>query len=176
VYVRLWSYIDNSWRYNDYTYTATGQAGSDYSSQAVRNAIANIGKTSGYTIWDGVERAEVDWADQNYTYCARFVRECFGQSAPSGFEEANDYYNHYKGLGIVKNRQNPPYGAVVFYAYNQGGHIGIVDSEGKVISVINKTDGVLKTELYISNCTYQGYVTADEYYSNFPFSLWWEEI
>ena len=152
--------------------------------QAVQNAINNIGKIKGSTVWDGVNRATQTWADKTMTYCARFVRECFGKDAVSNFGDADKFYQHYKGL--IKTDTNPPFGSVAFYSYEykgvEYGHIGIVDGNGDLISALklnisddppdpNKCKGVCKTGLIIGNNTstkYLGYVTADEYVDNYP--------
>ena len=157
---------------------------SENADQAVQNAINNIGKIKGSTVWDGVNRATQTWADKTMTYCARFVRECFGKDAVSNFGDADKFYQHYKGL--IKTDTNPPFGSVAFYSYEykgvEYGHIGIVDGNGDLISALklnisddppdpNKCKGVCKTGLIIGNNTstkYLGYVTADEYVDNYP--------
>ena len=146
--------------------------------QAVQNAINNIGKTSGNTVWNGVNRGIQTWADAKTTYCARFVRECFGKDLAEGYGTANDFYKHYEKL-IKGVDSNPSFGSVTFYDYFEGdinyGHMGIVDGDGNVISALHKSTkpnpGVCKTPgLEIGGTKYRGWVTADEYVDNYPFS------
>lgn len=143
--------------------------GSNYAViQSVQNAHNNIGKTSGNCIWNGVTSFGI-WADGTYTYCARFVRMCFG--LPVSFPDAISVYNHYNNLGLVKSDNNPPPGAVVFYAAhteNGGyGHVGIVSDVGKLISVTSKTTGVHETNIFgYFAAPYLGYVTANDYVDN----------
>ena len=147
--------------------------GSNYAVvQSVQNARDNIGKTSGNCIWNGVTTFGV-WADGTYTYCAKFVKMCFGLPAlPASFPDAISVYNHYNNLGLVKTSNNPPPGAVVFYAAHAKngwhGHVGIVSEAGKLISVTSKTTGVHETNIFGSFAApYLGYVTANDYVNNY---------
>ena len=138
--------------------------------QAIQNAQDNIGKTSGYVTWNGVTTYGV-WADSQYTYCARFVRMCFGLVHSFQPADAKDIYNHYNNLGLIKTDYNPPPGAVVFYAPHETnwhyGHVGIVSWVGTLISVTSLSTGVNETNvLNHFSAQYLGYVTADDYLNN----------
>jgi hypothetical protein len=138
--------------------------------QSVQNARDNLGKTSGSCTWEDVTFSGV-WADGIYTYCARFVRMCFGVVHSFSAPDALTIYNHYNDLGLIKTDKKPPVGAVVFYAAHtenwDAGHVGIVSEAGKLISVTSLTTGVNETNIFdFFAAQYLGYVTADVYINN----------
>jgi len=142
------------------TYSASSNA-----DQALRNAAANLGKTSGNVTWNGVTSSGV-WADSQYTYCARFVRMCFGESGV--YADAISMYNGLKTKVTISTGQNPPRGAVVFYGTHSEnwnlGHVGIADGNGYTYSVTSRSTGVnLKPVIGAFNAAYLGYVTADQF-------------
>lgn len=134
--------------------------------QPVVNAVDNLNRTSGKVTWR--ERTEYGvWADSSYTYCARFVRMCYGEFA-ARFGTAIDMYEHFKELNLIRSGLNPPRAAVVFYdrhAENGNyGHVGISDGEGRSYSVINRSEGVLlKNITGALKAGYLGYVTAEDF-------------
>ena len=147
--------------------------------QAVQNAINNIGKIAGNTVWNGVDRPNQIWADDKTPYCARFVRECFGKDAVFG--SADEFFQYYDSLMLIKKDSNPPFGSVVFYPYkdkddNEVGHMGIVDGDQNLISALHLSThltepGVRKKSLKFLDSilpNYKGYVTADEYVDYYP--------
>ena len=103
----------------------------------------------------GVEELSgIAWADKKYIYCDRFVGAVITMArsgeklSHSGYETADKDYQAHKDR--IKSG-NPPKGAVVYYGKHPEngdcGHVGIADGQGKVISVVSKTNGVLKKPL-----------------------------
>jgi len=110
-----------------------------WADRVVELASSQIGRTEG----DGPFRGNV-WADENWTYCERFVRRvievaCNRTNLPV-FDKAYAAYEAYRPL--VRTDTPPPKGAVVFYSYfidgTNYGHVGIADGNGNVISVVGK--------------------------------------
>jgi len=72
----------------------------------------------------------------------------------SGIAWADKKYTYDKDYQAHKDRiksGDPPKGAVVYYGKHPEnedcGHVGIADGQGKAISVVSKTNGVLKKPL-----------------------------
>ena len=110
---------------------------------ALQNAVANLHRRTGAVTWRGATAPGV-WSSGPNTYCARFVRMCYGK--PPEFATAIDMYRYYQQRNLVHRDPNPTLGAVVFYAAHPGngnnGHTAIADGLGNVYgagSVINKT-------------------------------------
>ena len=130
-------------------------------SDAYRNAISNFNRTSGSVTWNGTT-TNGTWADSQNTYCARFVRMCFGKSAE--FSNAINTFYSFNQRGVINIDPNPPLGAVVFYASGVNGHIGIADGAGSVYAVATRSSGVTRSPvLGTARAGYLGYVTADTF-------------
>jgi hypothetical protein len=111
-----------------------------YASQAYENARASLKRKSGYTLWNGIKR-HGRWATSRMTYCARFVRMCFGE--PGKYDSAKEMFNHFKQLHVIKKDTIPPKGAVVFYSTSsKHGHTGIADGLGGLYSASSYVKGI----------------------------------
>jgi len=113
------------------------------------------------------------WADSEYTYCDRFVSAVMTVASGKplyerkGYLTAFDDYSAHEGL--IKSGE-PPKGAVVYYGptpYNSmGGHVGISDGEGNIISVVDITNGVKISSLTADfKAPLLGWITYKEYES-----------
>ena len=158
-------YGEIQWLDHRWTYTVlTKENEYSYADMAYQNAIDNLYKKSGYVSWNGEQNYGI-WVDSQYTYCARFVRMCFGKSRK--YNDAISMYNHYESYGLINSYNIPPKGAVVFYdAHKENGyygHTGIANGEGGVYSVTKR--GVIYTFTNAFQASYLGYVTANDFYN-----------
>jgi len=136
--------------------------------QAFENATTNLGLRQGYVYWNNNRHPGV-WADNRYTYCARFVRMCFGE--PRKYASAKAMYIHFHNLNLVHTGTTPPKGAVVFYDSHREnwwfGHVGISDGSSHLYSADSIRRGVTKRNIHGSyRASYLGYVTANEFKQN----------
>lgn len=132
-----------------------------YASQAYKNAKASLKRKSGYTSWNGIKR-HGRWATSRMTYCARFVRMCFGE--PGKYDSAKEMFNHFKKLHVIKKGTTPPKGAVVFYSTtSKHGHTGIADGLGGLYSASSYVNGVKYDENFNKKALYLGYVDANNF-------------
>jgi len=152
--------------------------------EVVRLASSQINKTKG----DG-EFAGLIWADADCTYCERFISAVITvasgrkiseqkvkystaysdyrtRSTPLSFEPGYDY------MSLIKESEEPPKGAVVYYAGRMsgdlencyGGYVGISDGKGNVIGAVNATQGVLSKPMESFRATnYMGWIFPDEW-------------
>ena len=132
-----------------------------YASQAYKNARASLKRKSGYTFWHGIKR-HGRWATSRMTYCARFVRMCFGE--PGKYDSAKEMFNHFKQLHVIKKDIIPPKGAVVFYSTSsKHGHAGIADGLGGLYSASSCIKGVKYDKDFNKKALYLGYVDANNF-------------
>lgn len=132
-----------------------------YVADVMKNVLQSLGKKRGYTTWDGIKRYGI-WVQNHNTYCARFVRMCFGEERKYG--SAIEMYRHYKRENLIQTQGTPPDGAVVFYATRSGyGHVGIADGTGGLFSAASYVNGVKHDERFTSKARYLGYVTAFDF-------------
>ncbi len=157
---KRWTYrvIDNS---IPITQEKPIQEDNYYASQAYKNAIASLKHRSGYTSWNGIKR-HGRWATSRMTYCARFVRMCFGE--PGKYDSAKEMFKHFKKLHIIRKDATPPKGAVVFYSTtSKHGHVGIADGEGGLYSASSYVKGVKHDLDFNKKALYLGYVDASNF-------------
>jgi len=137
---------------------------SEVAKRAYTYAESQLYKKSG-----NIDGKHYVWADSDWTYCARFIRAVFGKDGK--YSSAIDMYNHYNNLGLVKKEYPINKGDVVFlgkHSENHNyGHVGIADGEGNIISVVNKTDGVLKRPISAFKAPFAGVVPATNFYNNY---------
>ncbi len=127
-----------------------------YVKQVMQNVLDCLNRKRGYTEWDGIRHYGC-WVRGRNTYCARFVRMCFGE--PRKFGTAIAMYRHFKAQGVVKRKGIPPKGAVVFYATRSGyGHTGIADGTGGLFSAASYIRGVKHDMTFTAKAKYLGYV------------------
>ena len=157
-------YGEIHWINRRWTYTVLNKELS-YADAAYQNATRNLNKRSGYVIWNGVQKYGI-WTDYQYTYCARFVRMCFGKNGK--YSSAIQMYNHFNNYGLINTYGTPPKGAVIFYDSHKEngyyGHTGISDGNGGIYSVTSRKRGVTHLNIYSFNAPYLGYVTAEDFY------------
>lgn len=86
----------------------------------------------------------------------------------SGYNTAFDHYSSQLAQGVLIKSGNPPKGAIVYFgptSYNDmGGHVGISDGEGNIISVVDITNGVEILPLTADfKAPLLGWITFEEY-------------
>jgi hypothetical protein len=143
--------------------------------QAMKNANDNLHKREGDVTWNSITLhgvwAGVDDTGKKMTYCARFVRMCYGKSPV--YTDAISMYASLNSKVAISTDANPPEGAVVFYAKNSDenwncGHVGIADGKGSAYSVVNISIGVdLKLVTNAFKANYLGYLSAQEFMNNY---------
>ena len=144
--------------------------------KVIELATDQIGKTKG----DGPFTGMI-WADSNYTYCDRFVSAVAAIALSKNLSERKAYptaYDDYLAQSNLKSG-NPPKGAIVYFGKHEenayyekdnqgnivkkyGGHVGISDGNGNIISVVNKSSGVLSRPLKKFKAPLIGWVTPEE--------------
>ena len=140
---------------------------SNLAEEVVRLALSQINKTKG----DG-EFSGLIWADEDVTYCERFVSAVITVASGKNISEQKVRYLTadvdrktrfnfpFEGgyINLLKESRKPPKGAVcylsVYYLRNErkgfrdiltncyGGFVGISDGEGNVIGALNASQGV----------------------------------
>jgi len=133
----------------------------DCASQSLHNALTSLHKKTGYTTWNGIKKFG-RWVNAHMTYCARFVRMCFGEEGK--YHSAIAMFNHFKKEDVVQTEGTPPKGSVVFYATrSKHGHTGIADGEGGLYSASSYIKGVKHDETFNDRGKYLGYVAAYDF-------------
>ena len=132
-----------------------------YVNEVMQNVLNCLNKKRGYTVWNGVKKHGC-WVRRHNTYCARFVRMCFGEERKYG--TAIQMYKHYQKEGLIQTTGTPPEGAVVFYqTRSRFGHTGIADGTGGLYSAASYVRGVKHDETFTPKAKYLGYVTAFDF-------------
>ncbi len=132
-----------------------------YVDEVMKNVLNCLDHKRGYTVWNGVKHYGC-WVSGRNTYCARFVRMCFGEARKYG--TAIQMYRHYKRESLIQKKEIPPKGSVVFYKTRSGfGHVGIADGTGGLFSAASYVKGVKHDDVFTSRAKYLGYVSAFDF-------------
>ena len=146
-----------------------------------------IGKLNGKITGNG-PFANLIWADSNtnITYCDRFVSAVMAIATGKPLSERKSYntaYDDYSAQltqGVLIKSGEPPKGAVVYFGKDEtnayyikaangnnvkvyGGHVGISDGEGNIISVLTIKEGVCIRPLKKFKAPLLGWITFEEY-------------
>ncbi len=138
--------------------------------KVVELASGQINKTRGTGIFNGFV-----WADSNLTYCDRFVSAVVSVALGKLIADPKDYhsgYNYaiddYEAHKDIIRQGSPPKGAIVYYdradSNKFGGHVGISDGQGNLISVVDTIKGVWPARLGAMQAPILGWIRPSEYY------------
>jgi len=154
---------------------------SNLAEDVVRLASSQINKAKG----DG-EFAGLIWADADVTYSERFVSAVITVASGKKISEQKIKYSTASTdcntrhslpmadpcIDLIKESEEPPKGAVVYYTgyikkgdqeNYYGGHVGISDGKGNLISVINATQGVLSKPIKNFDANGYGWIFPEEW-------------